>query len=54
MPRGAPPQEAAKYEGDQRAPFQYFLWISGRSSLSNRLETPLRLFTRVEIETFGG
>ena len=46
--------EAAKYEGDQRTPGQYFLAISGRRRLSTRLEAPFRLFTSEETDTVGG
>lgn len=54
MPIGAPPQLAAKYDGDQRTSFQYFRSKSGRSSLSRRLETPFKLFTSEDTECFGG
>lgn len=54
MEIGAPPHEAAKYDGDHRAPRQYFLAMSGLSFLKSLLETPLRLFTRVEMATLGG
>ena len=33
---GAPPQEAAKYEGDHRTPFQYRRSMSGRSRVEPR------------------
>ena len=42
---GAPPQRAAKYDGDQSMPFQYRAAKSGRSSRSKRLNTPFRLLT---------
>ena len=51
---GAPPQDAAKYDGDQRTPFQYRRSRSFRSFLSNRLDTPFRLLTRADTATFGG
>lgn len=51
---GAPPQDAAKYDGDQRAPFQYRRSRSFRSFLSNRLDTPFRLLTRADTATLGG
>src|SRR5262245_35588114 len=51
---GAPPQDAAKYEGDQSTPCQYRCLISGRSLRSTRLEAPLRLFTKLETDIFGG
>lgn len=38
MLMGAPPQDAAKYEGDQSTPFQYRFSMSGRSIRNNRLE----------------
>src|SRR5215475_3740036 len=50
----APPQDAAKYEGNQSAPCQYFLAMSGRWRLKTRLEAPLRLFTSAETATLGG
>src|SRR5215471_5939502 len=54
MLMGAPPQDAAKYEGDQSAPCQYFLAMSGRWRLKTRLEAPLRLFTSAETASLGG
>src|ERR1039458_4381216 len=51
---GAPPQDAAKYDGDQRTPFQYFFIRSGLSCRSNRLDTPLSELTRDDIECLGG
>lgn len=51
---GAPPQDAAKYDGDQRTPFQYRRSRSFRSFLSNRLDTPFRLLTRADTATLGG
>ena len=51
---GAPPQEAAKYEGLHSMFFQYLFSMSGRCFLRSLEETPLRLFTRVEMATFGG
>src|SRR5262249_55024565 len=53
MLMGAPPQDAAKYEGDQSAPCQYFLAMSGRWRLKTRLEAPLRLFTSAETASLG-
>src|SRR5215471_15377967 len=54
MLMGAPPQDAAKYEGDQSTPCQYFLARSGRWRLKTRLEAPLRLFTNAETASLGG
>jgi len=54
MPTGAPPQLAAKYDGDQSTPFQYRAAKAGRSSLSKRLDTPFRLFTNEDTECFEG
>lgn len=51
---GAPPQLAAKYEGDHSTPLKYRPAISGRSSRNNRDDTPLRLLTSFESVTFGG
>ena len=54
MSMGAPPREAAKYDGDHNMFFQYLLAISGRSLRSSRLDTPLRLFTKFDTATLGG
>jgi len=51
---GAPPQEAAKYEGLHSTFFQYLFTISGRCLRRRRLDTPFRLLTREEMEILGG
>jgi hypothetical protein len=51
---GAPPHEAAKYDGDHSTPLLYRPDTSGRISRSRRLDTPLRLFTSPEMRIFGG
>lgn len=49
---GAPPQEAAKYEGDQKcAPHRYWRIWPGYSWRSRRAETPLREPTSLETAT---
>lgn len=51
---GAPPQDAAKYDGDHRTPRRKRPARSGRSLRSRRLDTPFRLFTSFDSGTFGG
>lgn len=51
---GAPPQLAAKYDGDHSMPLKYRPVISGRISRTRRDDTPLRLFTSFESATLGG
>lgn len=51
---GAPPQEAAKYDGDHSTPDQYRWARSGLDFLSSLEDTPLRLLTKLETATFGG
>lgn len=53
--RGAPPQDAVKYDGDQRCPSQRYLsrWVACFLR-SSREDTPLRLFTKTEMAIFGG
>lgn len=52
---GAPPQEAAKYEGDQSlSPQRNFLRCFQNSFLSSLLETPLRELISFESSTVGG
>ena len=53
--KGAPPQLAAKYDGDHRAPFQSCFWmLSCPFRRIIRLDTPLRLLTNFATDTFGG
>ncbi len=54
MAIGAPPHEQAKYDGDHNTPLKYWLRMAGLCLRNTRLETPLRLFTRVDTATFGG
>ena len=54
MERGAPPQEAAKYEGDHNTFFQYRFFKSGRSLRSIRMDTPFKLFTSTDTANFDG
>jgi hypothetical protein len=49
--RGAPPHDAAKYDGDHRCS----RWVRTRYRWrSLRADTPLREFTSAETVTFGG
>jgi hypothetical protein len=51
---GAPPQEAAKEDGDHRARFQYRFIKSGRCCLNIRLDTPFRELTSEDTEAGTG
>jgi hypothetical protein len=52
---GAPPQDAAKYDGDHRCfPFQTRRFSSGKSRRISRDDTPLRLLIRRDSSTVGG
>ena len=51
---GAPPQLAAKYEGDHRQEPKHLSNPACDCFRSIRLDTPLRLLTSFETETLGG
>ncbi len=51
---GAPPELAAKSDGDHSAPFRSCFWMSDHSLRSKRPDTPFRLLTGLETATFGG
>ena len=53
--RGAPPQDPAEYDGDQRCSFhRNFEMRRGNSFLRMRADTRFGRFTRIEICTVGG
>ncbi len=55
MLSGAPPQEAAKWLGDQKCSPHRYLWMwLGNSWRSLRAETPLSEPTSRDRATFGG
>ena len=55
MLSGAPPQDAAKYDGDQKCPCMMCRFTRPANSARSRLaETPLSEFTSAETATFGG
>ena len=50
--KGAPPQDPAKYDGDQKCPpHRNFEMWRGNSLRRMRADTPFRLFTRIDICT---
>ena len=53
--RGAPPHEAAKYEGDQKCPCMVARFTRPvKSCRSLLLDTPLSEFTSEDTATLGG
>jgi hypothetical protein len=55
MLSGAPPQDAAKQDGDQKCPRMLARFTRPvNSARSLRAETPLREFTSADTATFGG
>ena len=51
---GVAPQDAAKEDGDHRAPFQERLTSAGWFCRGLRLDTPVRLYISFEIAILGG
>ena len=51
---GAPPQDAAKEDGDHRTPFQWRVTCAGWFWRRRRLNALLRLYTSFEIAILGG